>query len=142
MNKRQRKAAELRAHLERWVDRARWPDYVLTDADMAAYVAHESTGMGEKPAPLAWVKKTEEITINQLWSEMAEMWGAGYGWSYPLHHTMRMEWSERRCSNIWMRKLLTIARSIRSKGFMDAMLAYTGFSNEDRAKYLDRRIAA
>lgn len=130
------KHEELRRHLTRFIDRARWPDYVVTDDDLRAYIEHESTGRGAKPEPLAWVKQTEEITIHQLWSEMAETWANGMGWYYPIAHTIRCELSERRGSNIWLRKLLTIAKGIRDKGFMTAFLAYSGFSPEDRARYL------
>lgn len=129
----------LRRHLARWIDRARWPGYMVTDADLIAYIAHESTGEGGKPPPLAWVKVAEEITINQLWAEMADNWSSGFGWSHGLDHTIRCEWSERRGSNIWMRKLITIARGIQKKGFMEAMLAFTGFSEEDRQRYLTAR---
>lgn len=45
MSKRTRKRQELRAHLERRIDRAMFPDYVLTESDLAACIAHESTGM-------------------------------------------------------------------------------------------------
>jgi len=130
---------QLYIHLERFIDRARWPDYVMNEADFRAYLAHESTGRGAKPAPLAWCKKAEEITVHMLWSEMAEMWAFGHGWFYALHHTMSCEWRERRGSNVWMKKLISIARGIRRRGFMDAMLSYTGFSDDDRSKYLARR---
>jgi hypothetical protein len=127
---------QLRQHLERFVDRARWPDYILTDADLEAYIRHESTGKGVKPEPLAWVKKCEEITINQLWSEMAEYWSNDLGFYYPLAHTIRCEWSERKGSNIWIRKILTIAKGIRRDGFLSAFLKYTGLSDEEKKKYL------
>lgn len=137
-----KKHQELRKHLAGLIDRARWPDYEITDERLSAFVQRESDGTGSVDEPLLWAKKTEEITIQQQWFEMAEAWSIGAGWWCIWRDNLSRAWANRNGSNIWVRKLIAQKRLIaKHGGFLGAMSNCTAFSREDVARYCDRWLA-
>jgi hypothetical protein len=132
-----KKHEELRIHLSKLVDRYRWPDYVITDIDLKAFIKKESEGKGDVAQPLLWAKKCEEITIQQMWHEMAECWANNFGWHGIWRNNLTHAWASRNGSNITVRKILAQKRLIKKhKDFMGAMLACTAFSEEDKQRYI------
>lgn len=100
----------------------------------------ESSGTGIVDEALLWAKKTEEITLTQMWHEMAEWWSMGAGWFYPWRDNLSRLWADRRGNNLFVKKVLAQARLIKKKGcFMEAMLACSYFTHEDKMRYLERK---
>lgn len=137
-----KKHEELRIHLSKLVDRYRWPDYVITDIDLKAFIKKESEGKGEVELALLWAKKCEEITIQQMWHEMAECWANNFGWHGIWRNNLTHAWAIRNGSNITVRKILAQKRLIKKhNGFMNAMLVCTAFSEEDKQRYISMWLA-
>ncbi len=133
---------ELRKHYERFIDRHRWPDYVFTDGDLTAFIRYESDGSGVVPEPLLWAKKTEEITLQQMWHEMADAWASGFGWWCIWRDNLSRLWADRRGSNVFVKKCLAQARLIKEhKRFIEAMLRCSYFTQEDKARYCSAWLA-
>jgi len=137
-----KKHEELRIHLSKLVDSHRWPSYVVSDGDLKAFIKKESEGTGEVPEPLLWAKKLEEITIQQMWHEMAECWAGNFGWHGIWRNNLTHAWASRNGSNIAVKKILAQKRLIKKhKSFMDAMLACTAFSEDDKQRYVSMWLA-
>jgi len=131
-----KKHHQLRAHYEKFIDRYRWPDYVFTDNDLILFINYESNGTGNIPEPLLWAKKTEEITLQQMWHEMADAWASGFGWWSVWRSNLSNLWNDRRGNGIFVKKCLAQARHIkRHRRFIDAMLSCSYFTNEDKERY-------
>lgn len=134
-----KKHVEMMRHLERFIDRKRFPDYTLTASDFFDYLKVESTGKGVRNDALQWAKQVEEITIQQMWHEMAEAWASGFGWWCIWRDNLSRAWADRRGNNIMVRKILAQARLIKRCGsFISAMLKCSYFSTEDTVRYRDR----
>ena len=137
-----KKHEELRIHLSKLVDRYRWPDYVISDSDLKAFIKKESEGKGDVAQPLLWAKKCEEITIQQMWHEMAECWASNFGWHSIWRNNLTHAWASRNGSNITVRKILAQKRLIKKhKSFMDALIACTAFSEDDKQRYISMWLA-
>jgi hypothetical protein len=131
---------ELAGHMGRFVDGHRFPGFQIGADELSAFIERESSGRGEVHEALLWAKKCEEITLTQMWHEMAELWSGGDGWYYPWRSNLSHLWADRRGNNLFVRKLLAMARFIKKKGcFMEAMLACSYFTDEDRSRYLERK---
>jgi hypothetical protein len=140
---------QLRSHFDSFVDRdARYPDYILTDTAWTAFKKSESQGKRrlldhERKAaePLFGAKWSYEITIQSLWQEMAEYWSMNMGWFLPLRHTIVTGYwgphhGRRPISRVFLRALFKIRDSIERDSFPVALMAYTGMSMEDKARYI------
>lgn len=131
-----KKHKESKAHISKFIDRKYFPDYEFTDDDFYKNLSVESTGKGDRPEPLAWAKKLEEITITQMWHEMADAWASGFGWWCIWRDNLSRAWEDRRGSNVMVRKILAQARLIKKRGtFMDAICSCSYFTNEDVNRY-------
>ena len=84
--------------------------------------------------PLIWGQKCKEITIKSLVEEMSDWWTQGWGWSYPINHTLE------NIKGDWTFKLsvLKIRQRIVERGFLEFLKTYPGFSHEERVRYLKR----
>jgi hypothetical protein len=142
---------ELGRHYGRFVD-ARWhPDFVLNADNLEVFIRVESSGRAgctteelEIAAPLFNGKAQRELTIKLLFDEMADWWSMGSGWFYPIAHTIRTEmWSHGRDrrDRVYIRALVKIMRACHADGFQETMLSFTGMSQEDKHRYLNRRTA-
>lgn len=138
MNKRQKRKVELQRHVEKFIDRARWPDFQPSQADWDAYWKLESSGVDDGvPEALLWAKKLEEITIGQMWHEMADWWSKGNGWYYVWRSNFSRAWADRRGTNVGIRKLLAQYKLItRKRSFLAAMLSCSYFNDGDRERYI------
>lgn len=151
-----RKDRELSFHFDQFVDRdaqwmgyAKWRGYVLTPEAWEAFKKSESHGKAKLSEaelalaePLFGAKWGYEITIRMLWEEMAEWWSMGRGWFMPLRHTIVTSYwgsfhgRNLRCNRVFLRALFKIRDSIEKKGFVDAMMDYTGLDREQKVRYL------
>lgn len=155
------KERQLRAHFDAFIDRdARYPGYVLTDDAWRAFKKSETYGKRnmtpaewDLAAPLFGAKWSYEITIQSLWQEIADNWSSNWGWGPPLFATIMdvyHGWEYDREGNrfktlgnrVYLRALFKIRDSIREKGFVDALMSYTGLDMEAKRQYVDKWMAA
>ena len=121
-------------HLNRFVDRHRFPDFVLTEFAINAEWKRQSFGMkalteDEQRAisPLLDAQIWKEVTIKCMVEEMAEWWSNDWGWGYPILATIefnRGDW-------IMKKALLEILHRCQNDGFDNYLRA----RSEDYTKY-------
>lgn len=135
-----KKHREMMRHYERFIDRCRWPDYTINDLDFYNFLQKESGNGNEVVEPLLWAKKLEEITITQMWHELADSWSGGFGWYYVWLHNLKCAWAERKGSNVMVRKILKQKRLIDKGGgnFIEAVISCSYFNSEDKDRYINR----
>ena len=136
---------EIGRHYERFVDRRWFPDYKLDEQSLYWFVRIDSHGTAGIPEhgrflakPLLNGKAQRELTLKLLFDEMAEWWSGGNGWFYPIAHTIRTEmWEHGRSARdrVYIRALVKIMRSCRCDGFLPTLMAFTGMSKDDKARY-------
>ena len=131
------------ACLGHFLDRAYYPDFHPTEADWQTFFRVETRGKAgitaavlERIAPLLEAKGDYELQIKMVYSETAEWWSEGNGWIYPIEAAIRSA-----SETPEMAPYLAALEKIRSAFARDAITAvanYTGFSQEERNKYLKR----
>jgi hypothetical protein len=146
------KHRELGRHYARFVDKRWHPDFVLDDRTLEIFMRVESAGRSscskdelQAAAPLLNGKMQRELTIKLMFDEMADWWSMGAGWFAPLAHTLHAEmWSHglAQRDRVYIRALVKIMRSCREDGFMETLLSFTGMTQEDKNRYLNRWLAS
>ena len=136
---------QLGRHFTRFVDKRWFPDFVLTEENLHAFIKWESYGpksLNETESqlvkPLLNAKANKELTIKMLVEECAEWWSGGNGWFYPIAHTIHGEFRNRADDKVFLRALIKIMRDIKQNGFMEVLSGFTGISQEEKNKYFER----
>ena len=143
---------ELGRHYARFVDKRWHPDFALDARTLEVFVRVESAGRSscsekelQDAAPLFNGKTQRELTIKLLFDEMADWWSMGSGWFAPTAHTLQTEmWSHglAQRDRVYIRAIVKIMRSCQKDGFMETLLSFTGMSQEDKKRYLNRWLAS
>ena len=139
---------ELGKHYTRFVDRRWYPDFVLSEESLKIFIGVESAGKGaftdeelKVASPLFNGKTQRELTVKLMFDEMAEWWSMGYGWYYPIAHTIHCEMWQHGSQNrdkVFIRALVKIMRSCHKEGFLDTMIRFTGMPQSDKNRYLSQ----
>lgn len=136
---------ELGNHFLRFVDRYRFPDFVLDNNNLSLFIKLESHGRKSLTdheinsiEPLIVAKSDYEITIQSLFQEMADWWAKGSGWYYPIAHTLSLELKNKSRSKVYIRSLIKIMRSCYDD-FLNTFMSYTGLTHEQKCVYLMRK---
>lgn len=142
---------ELGRHYARFIDKRWYPDYTLDERTLEIFIRVESCGRSscseeelQAAAPLFNGKAQRELTIKMIFEEMADWWAMGAGWFYPIAHTLGGEmWAHGlpQRDRVYVRALVKIMRSCQKEGFMEALLSFTGISQEDKARYINLWLA-
>lgn len=129
-----------------FIDRAYFPDYAPSDEDFECFFrieTHGKRGISEDQlksiAPLLEAKGDYELQIKMVYSEAAEWWSKGWGWDAPIHEAITSAKREPAMS-VYLEALTKIQKAFRIDP-IDAILAYTGFSADERNKYFEQKTA-
>lgn len=134
---------QISACLVHFIDRAYYPDYQPTIEDWQDFFNIETNGRLqtsantlEKIKPLLEAKGDYELQIKMIYSEVAEWWAEGTGWIYPIDAAIResKETPELAPYTMALEKISDAFRTDPVK----AISTYSGFSVEERNKYLKR----
>ena len=82
-------------------------------------------------------KKIKELTVKMLMEEMAEWWATGNGCLPPLLHVLETESDQTEVDGIYTSMLIKIRTDIQEKGFLSVLQSYTGFSEEEKIRYIE-----
>jgi len=133
MTLRQKKVAEC---LTDFIDRTYFPDYQPTADDWELFFHVETAGKRGTPLseldrikPLLEAKGDYDLQIKNIHQEVSEWWSKGRGWSYPLDAAIAT------ATGIYKQALEKIRENFKMDS-LGAVIAYTGFSKEERDKYL------
>ena len=142
---------ELGRHYARFVDKRWHPDFTLDARTLGIFVRVESAGRSscseeelQAAAPLFNGKTQRELIIKLLFDEMADWWSMGAGWFAPIAHTLQTEmWSHGlpQRDRVYIRAIVKIMRSCRKDGFIETLIAFTGMSQDDKNRYVNRWLA-
>ena len=127
-------------HINRFVDKHRYPDFRLTDDVFNLFFEYSSFGKKvltteqiEKIEPLINGQKTKEITIKLVVQEMSEWWSNGWGWGYPLYHMIENE-TDPIMLKVWNRFIYLINKN----GYCDFLEEFSGIDDRDKKKYIEK----
>ena len=70
-----------------------------------------------------------------LVEELCDWWSNGWGWWYPLQHTIETIRDDR----IYKLALLKIRKRIEKDGFVEYIKSYTGIPPEQKEKYFAKK---
>lgn len=129
--------------LSTFIDRNYYPDFVATDADWRDFFSVESHGKKsvsaeslERIKPLLEAKGDYDLQIRMVMSEVAEWWANGWGWANPLNAVV-FEASVEPDLAVYVEALEKIRESFK-RDSLQAIVDYTGFTTEERNKFLKR----
>lgn len=143
-----KKHRQIAEHHALFVDKNWWPDFILTDELAERFIRYESRGPKSLSveelesiipltgsAEIVGAKGLKELTIRMIYEECAEWWSKGWGWSIPIEDNIRHLWREKVRDRIFIRAQIKMLRAMR-ENFLDALLAFTGLSFEEKQKYI------
>jgi len=143
INRRQQRIADC---LAQFIDRAYYPSYQPTAADWSLFFNIETNGRANVTAaqleaikPLLEAKGDYELQIRMVYSECAEWKAKGWGWGHPLVAILA-DAEKAPALGPYVEALRKIWDAF-SKDSVAAITSFTGFSEEEKLKYL-KEIAA
>jgi len=132
--------------LHEFIDRAYHPAYAPTPEEWEAFFAVETRGrsavtpeMLASIAPLLEAKGDYDLQIRMVYSECAEWWSKGWGWKPPLDAVLA-DARQVPALGPYVEALEKIEAAFAADS-VNAIAFYTGFSQEEKNKYLSARAA-
>lgn len=121
-----------------FVDRNYYPDFKEpTREQVDIFTQIESKGgkgitseQLKSVEPLLNGKERYDLQIKMIHEEIAEWWLNGWGWYYPLAHTIKNVWPQRVKCRVYVKMLLKLMRNFKDNGGMCVLGNYSGFSKE------------
>lgn len=143
------KHMKLITHFNRFIDKHRYPRFSISKKITIAFFkqqtyGYESLTPNEKVIiePLINAQENKELTLKMIYEEMADFWSKGWGWYIPLLDTIKSEFKTRHIhkDKIFIKALVKIAKFIQKNNFVDALINFTGLSNEEKERFLSLKL--
>lgn len=90
----------------------------------------------EEIAPLLNGKANRELTVKMIHEEIVEWWMNDWGWIHPLISVIDSE--SRSNDRIMVDLLWKIHAKMKGSSVVDLIRSYSGFSKEEKERYLER----
>lgn len=140
---------ELGRHFEKHIDCRWYPDYKLEPISLFFFIQLESEGKKSLTEdemglilPLLDGKINKELTRYMRFEEIAEWWSKGWGWYNPVSSDIGFLFKERSKDKIDLLDLINTVRKIRKEGMWSFIEGFTGFSEEQRQRFYERKIGS